>query len=264
MKMGLMDKLNNDANLTRSSQPMKQRKEDEGRGQLLLDSIEEHGVPDNVILLTENAYRRGGRQIGASLVGAVFGSMFFLLPIGLMIVSLFGDAFVLVPCLGIFGIPFFWFGSRLAGPAFQNLTNPDPPEDVVEMLWYDSRHRFLAGIEHTSDAETGQEYYPELSYGIYLKDGDEIAILYDTPSEGGMTNGDRRVCLWDPQSELESYVVLNLQWFGYYEEEEARERARFFARKLRLRFEHEENEITGWNMEVVNPGGGFLITRGSP
>ncbi len=262
--MGLMDKLNNDANLTRSSQPMKERKEDEGRGQRLLDSIEEHGVPDNVILLNENAYRRGGRQLGPSLMFAIFGSMFFLAPIGLMIMSLIGGAFILVPCLGIVGIPFFWFGSRMARPALQNLTNPEPPENVVDMLWYDSRHRFLAGIEHTSDAETGQEYYPELSYGIYLKDGDEIAILYDTPSEGGMTSGDRRVCLWDPQSELESYVVLNLQWFGYYEEEEARERARFFARKLRLRFEHEENEITGWNMEVVNPGGGFLITRGSP
>ena len=262
--MGLMDKINNDANLTRSSQPMKQRKEDEGRGQLLLDSIEEHGVPDNVILLTENAYRRGGRHLGPSLMFAIFGSMFFLAPIGLMIMSAIGGAFVLVPCLGIVGIPFFWFGSRLAGPALQNLTNPEPPEDVVDMLWYDSRHRFLAGIEHTSDAETGQEYYPELLHGIYLKDGDEIAILYDTPSEGGMTSGYRRVCLWDPQSELETYVVLDLEWFGYYEEEEARERARFFARKLQLRFEYEGDETTGWNMDVLNPSGGFFITRGRP
>ena len=260
--MGLMDKISADSTSTTPvARPSQERKVDEGRSQQLMDTIEESGVPNSVFLLTEDKNSRGGRQIGAIIVGGIFGSMFCLLPIGLMVVSVIGEAAMFVPCLGIIGIPFFWFGSRLAMPAFQNLTNPDPLEDVHTIHWFDERHRFIAVVEHTSDPETGQEFYPESLGGLYLKSSDEIAILYDPPSEGAMTPGNRRVCLWDPHSQEESFVLLNLEWFPYHNEEEARERARYFSRKLGLKFNLEANDMAEMNMDVINPEGKLMFIR---
>ena len=127
--MGLMDKLNNDANLTRSSQPMKERKEDEGRGQRLLDSIEEHGVPDNVILLNENAYRRGGRQLGPSLMFAIFGSMFFLAPIGLMMRRISNIIISQRSFMTVLKTHFQRWQCQLQ--KFETITNPDPEDQHV-------------------------------------------------------------------------------------------------------------------------------------
>ena len=260
--MGLMDKISTDSTSSKpSTRPSQERKIDEGRSQQLMDAIEESGVPNHVSVLSEDRSSRGGRQVGTAIGGMVFGSMFVILPIGLMIVSLIGGAAVLVPCLGVIGIPFFWFGARLAVPAYQNLTNPDPPEDVHTIHWFDERHRFIAVVEHTSDPETGQEFYPESLGGLYLKSSDEIAILYERPSEGSMTQGNRRVCLWDPHSQEESFVLLNLEWFAYGQEEQARERARFYSRKLGLKFNLEADDMAEMNMEVINPEGRLLFIR---
>ncbi len=76
-----------------------------------------------------------------------------------------------------------------------------------------------------------------------------------------MTQGNRRVCLWDPHSQEESFVLLNLEWFSYYEEEEARARARYYSRKLGLKFNLEVDDTAQYNMDVINPEGKLMFIR---
>ena len=251
--MGLLDKIAaGSLGPSLSRRPRKGRKVDEGRGQKLLDTIEEKGVPDGVTLVMENEITRGGRQIGYALMFLIFGSVFCAIPIVMIIGSALGGALFIVPCLMIFSIPFLWFGSRFVIAGFSNLFNPDPVEGVRTMHWFDKNHRFLAVIEHTTDPKTGQEFYPELLLGIYLKSTDEVAILYDPPSDGAVFYGDRRVCLWDPKSQEESFVILNLEWFEYGEEKMARKRARHFSLKLGLKFTLEINASGEKNWDVIN------------
>lgn len=260
--MGLMDKISGDSmSTTPVARPSQERKVDEGRSQQLMDAIEESGVPSNVILLTEKEFTRGGRQVGDSVGKLIFGTIFCAIPLFGIIGMAVGGALVFLPCLLIITIPFFWFGGRILQGSIQNLFYPEPLEDVHTIYWFDERHRFIAVVEHTSDPETGQEFYPESLGGLYLKSSDEIAILYDPPSEGAMTPGSRRVCLWDPHSQEESFVLLNLEWFSYYDEEEARDRARYYSRKLGLKFNLETDDTAEYNMDVINPEGGLMFIR---
>ena len=178
--MGLMNKIAAKSQKpSLSSRPSQKRKADEGRGQRLLDSIENNGVTDGVILVMEDEFTRGGRQILPALMFLIFGSVFCAIPLVVIIVPILGGALFLAPCMMIISIPFLWFGSRFLIGGFSNLFNPDPIEGVHTMHWFDKNHRFMAVIEHTSEPKTGVEFYPELLAGIYLKSTDEIAILYD-------------------------------------------------------------------------------------
>ena len=256
MMMGLLDRISTESQkVSFSRRPRKGRKVDEGRGQKLLDAIEEKSVPGGVILVMESEITRGGRQIGPALMFLIFGSVFCAIPLTAIIVPFFAEGsgtLIVVPCLMIFSIPFLWFGSRFVIVGSSNLFNPDPVEGVRTMHWFDKNHRFLAVIEHTTDPKTGQEFYPELLLGIYLKSTDEVAILYDPPSDGAVFYGDRRVCLWDPKSQEESFVILNLEWFEYGEEKMARKRARHFSLKLGLKFTLEINASGEKNWDVIN------------
>ena len=69
------------------------------------------------------------------------------------------------------------------------------------------------------------------------------------------------MCLSDPHSQEESFVLLNLEWFSYYDEEEARDRARYYSRKLGLKFNLETHEAAEYNMDVINPEGGLMFIR---
>lgn len=253
MMMGLLDRISTESQkASLSRRPRKGRKVDEGRGQKLLDAIEEKGVPDGVNLVMENEITRGGREIVPALMFLIFGSVFCAIPLIVIVIATIGGAIFIVPCLMIFCIPFLWFGSRFVIAGSSNLFNPDPVEDVRTTHWFDKNHRFLAVIEHTTDPKTGQEFYPELLLGIYLKSTDEIAILYDPPSDGAVFYGDRRVCLWDPKSQEESFVILNLEWFEYGEKKMARKRARYFSQKLGLKFNLEINASREKNWDVIN------------
>ncbi|MDC0556744.1 hypothetical protein OAO34_03050 [Candidatus Poseidoniaceae archaeon] len=252
MMMGLLDRISTESQkVSFSRRPRKGRKVDEGRGQKLLDAIEEKSVPGGVILVMESEITRGGRQIGPALMFLIFGSVFCAIPIVMIIGSALGGALFIVPCVMIICIPFLWFGSRFVIAGCSNLFNPEPVEGVCTMHWFDKNHRFLAVIEHTTDPKTGQEFYPELLLGIYLKSTDEVAILYDPPSDGAVFYGDRRVCLWDPKSQEESFVILNLEWFEYGEEKMARKRARHFSLKLGLKFTLEINASGEKNWDVI-------------
>ena len=256
--MGLMNKIAAKSQKpSLSSRPSQKRKADEGRGQRLLDSIENNGVTDGVILVMEDEFTRGGRKILPALMFLIFGSVFCAIPLVVIIVPILGGALFLAPCMMIISIPFLWFGSRFLIGGFSNLFNPDPIEGVHTMHWFDKNHRFMAVIEHTSEPKTGVEFYPELLAGIYLKSTDEIAILYDPPSDGAVFYGNRRVCLWDPKSQEESSVILNLEWFEYGEEKMARKRAMDVSRKLGLKFNLEINvqhTVAEWRINKKTPG----------
>ena len=256
MMMGLLDKIAaGTLGPSLSRRPRKGRKVDEGRGQKILDAIEEKGVLDGVILVMENEITRGGRQLGYALMYLIFGSVFCAIPLIAIIMPFLAEGsgtLTVVPCFMIFSIPFLWFGSRFVIAGFSTLFKPDPVEGVLTMHWFDKNHGFLAVIEHTTDPKTGQDFYPELLLGIYLKSTDEIAILYDPPSDGAVFYGDRRVCLWDPKSQEESFVILNLEWFEYGEEKMARKRARHFSRELGLKFNIEINASGEKNWDVIN------------
>lgn len=260
--MGLMDKIAAESlEPSRSIRPSQERKVDEGRGQKLLDAIEENGVPNGVVLILEDEFTRGGRELGPSIIFLIFGSVFCAIPLVGIVVFAVGGAIIMVPCMLVVSTPFIWFGGRFVIASSKNLFNPDPVENVHTMHWFDGNHRFMAVIEHTSDAETGQEFYPELLLGVYLKSTDEVAVLYDPPSDGAVFYGNRRVCLWDPNSQEESFVITNLEWFEFGEEEEARERARDLSRKLGLKFNLEINASGEMNWDVINPDGKFMVYR---
>ncbi|RJU93052.1 MAG: hypothetical protein DWC01_00735 [Candidatus Poseidoniales archaeon] len=67
--------------------------------------------------------------------------------------------------------------------------------------------------------------------------------------------------MWDPNSQEESFVITNLEWFEFGEEEEARERARDLSRKLGLKFNLEIDASGEMNWDVINPDGKFMVYR---
>lgn len=256
-----MDKISADSTSTTPvARPSQERKVDEGRSQQLMDAIEESGVPSNVILLTEKEFTRGGRQVGVSVGMLIFGTVFCAIPLVGIIGMAVGGALVFLPCLLIITIPFFWFGGRILQGSIQNLFYPDPLGMSTPSIGLMSAIASLRWWNTRPTQKRDRNSIPS-RWAASISNHRTKSPFFTTPSEGAMTPGRRRVCLSDPHSQEESFVLLNLEWFSYYHEEEARDRARYYSRKLGLKFNLETHDAAEYNMDVINPEGGLMFIR---
>jgi len=258
--MGLLEKVNMKS-LTDGS--FTERKHDDGHGERLLETIENDSQPSSVILIHEHKFSRGGKSLGA-IIPLVFGGFFILFPLGIALFALITEP-VIGLCFGIFTIPFFLFGGTMVKRPIDMFLNPQPKEEVVQKYWFDKNKNFIAIIEEIYDVEEDEEYAPELLNAFYLAKTDEIKVLTDPPSDGAMTPGSSRICIWDPNSGEETYIVMNLEWFSWSERKSACDKAKEYSKMMRVQFTGVGDKSEAWNIHVANPDGKiFLFTSGGP
>jgi len=258
--MGLLEKVNSGSS---TDGGFTERKHDDGLGERLLEAIENESQPSSVMLIREHQFSRGGTTWSA-IIPLVFGGFFILFAVGIALVALIAFPPIGL-CFVIFSIPFIWFGNRQMKGPIEMFFNPQPEEEVVQKYWFDKNHNFIVIIEETYDVEEDEEYAPELLKAFYLAKTDEIKVLYDPPSDGAMTQGSSRICIWDPNSDEVTYIVINLEWFAWSERKAANNKAKEYSKMMRIPFTGEEREIAAWNMKVANPDGKiFFTTSGDP
>ncbi|MBT7980026.1 MAG: hypothetical protein HN684_02545 [Euryarchaeota archaeon] len=258
--MGLLEKVNLESS---TESIFTVRKHDDGLGERLLETIENESQPSSVILIREHKFNRGGRSPSA-IVPLVFGGLFIIFPLGIALFALITEP-VAGLCFGVFTIPFLFFGGKMVQGPIDMFLNPQPEEEVVQKYWFDRNNKFIAIIEEIYDVEEEEEYAPEILKAFYLAKTDEIKVLYDPPSDGAVTPGSSRKCIWDSNSGEETYIVMNLEWFSWSERKIAIDKAKEYSKMMRVQFTGEGNESGAWNMDVANPDGNmFFITRGGP
>ena len=240
-----------------------ERKHNDGHGERLLETIENDSQPSSVILIHEHKFSRGGKSLGA-IIPLVFGGLFIIFPLGIALFMLITEP-VAGLCFGVFTIPFLFFGGMMVQGPIDMFLNPQPEEEVVQKYWFDRNNKFIAIIEGKYDIRENEEYAPELLNAFYLAKTDEIKVLTDPPSEGAMTPGSSRICIWDPNSGEETYIVMNLEWFSWSERKSACDKAKEYSKIMRIQFTGVGDKSEAWNMDVANPDGKFFfVTRGDP
>lgn len=258
--MGLLEKVNLESS---TESVFTVRKHDDGLGERLLETIENESQPSSVILIREHKFNRGGRSPSA-IVPLVFGGLFIIFPLGIALFALITEP-VIGLCFGVFTIPFLFFGGKMVQGPIDMFLNPQPEEEVVQKYWFDRKNKFIVIIEEIYDVEEEEGYAPEILKAFYLAKTDEIKVLYDPPSDGAMTQGSSRICIWDSNSGEETYIVMNLEWFSWSERKVANDKAKEYSKMMSVRFTGEDDESKAWNMNVANPDGKmFFVTRGGP
>ena len=240
-----------------------ERKHNDGYGERLLETIGNDSQSSNVILIHEHKFSRGGKSLG-EIIPLVFGVLFLLFPLGIALFALITYPPIGL-CFGIFAIPFVLFGGAMVKGPIDTFFNPQPEEEVVQKYWFDKRKNFVAIIQEIYDVVEDEEYAPKLLKSFYLAKTDEIKVLTEPPSEGAMTPGSSRICIWDPNSREETYIVTNLEWFSWSERKVACEKAKEYSKIMRIQFTGVGDKSEAWNMDVANPDGKFFfVTRGGP
>ena len=258
--MGLLEKVNLESS---TESIFTVRKHDDGLGERLLETIENESQPSSVILMREHKFNRGGRSPSA-IVPLIFGGLFIIFPLGIALFALITEP-VIGLCFGVFTIPFLFFGGKMVQGPIDMFLNPQPEEEVVQKYWFDRNNKFIVIIEEIYDVEEEEGYAPEILKAFYLAKTDEIKVLYDPPSDGAVTPGSSRICIWDSNSGEETYIVMNLEWFSWSERKVANDKAKEYSKMMSVRFTGEDDESKAWNMNVANPDGKmFFVTRGGP
>ena len=246
--MGLMDKIGDGATLTKRASSLRMQhtsEEVEAHGKALMDSIEQNGPPNGVILIHENNYQQGGRDFTA-IFWMVLGGMFFFVPLGIFLMifgglmgggEIVGIGWICIPLMFLLLIPAGRLGWGIMSGSAQVLFMPEPVEQVERKLWYDQAHRYLCAIKHIMDKETGEEYYPELASAVFVEITDVISVNVERPSDGAVSFGSQTVVLHDPTNDDPwASTLMRFQRFEYGEDTASEELGQKIARTMDLKF----------------------------
>ena len=245
--MGLMDQIGGSVSSTKRASSLRMQhtpEEVEAHGKALMDSIEQNGPPNGVILIHENNYQQGGRDFTA-IFWMVVGGMFFFVPLGIFLMifgglmgggEIVGIGWICIPLMFLLLIPAGRLGWGIMSGSAQVLFMPEPIEHVVRKVWYDPNHRYLAVLKHLTDEETGVEYYPEFAHGVFVETTDVVSVQVTEPSDGAVTFGSRTVVLLDPTEDPWAPSLCSFQRFEYGEHQASDELGRTIARTMNLNF----------------------------
>lgn len=194
MKMGLMDKLNSVDHSSPNHADEKHLDDILDRAESLMAAIEAEGAPSGVHLAYELEYQRGGRNIVESGFWGLLGLMFIGVPLGMIVMMLLAFlsnpsgatplGLICLPLLGVGAFALLSVGKDTITEPFQNLTDPDPVEHVVERTWLDPGNRFVAVYLHATDEESGIELEPEIVSAFFVGENSYVSVGTQHPHGG--------------------------------------------------------------------------------
>lgn len=208
----------------------------------LMEAIEADGAPPGVVLAHEEEYQRGGRNYIESGFWGLLGLMFIGVPLGM--VAMFLLAFlanpsgitplglVCLPLLLVLAVGLIWLGKEIVSEPFENLTDPDPVEHVVERTWLDPVNRLIAVFLHATDDESGVEYAPEISTAFFVGDNSKVEV-YSVAPHGGADSV-------TPGYENVHIIGINTSYsiqFAYGRREEADDLGKLISETMQIRLQ---------------------------
>lgn len=231
--MGLMDRLESGELELKDHAEEKRLDEILDRATTLMNAIEADGPPAGVVLGHELEYQRGGRNYLESGFWGLLGLMFIGIPLGMIAMFLFAflsnpsgitpAGLICLPLLLVLVVGLIRLGQEIVSEPFQNLTDPDPVEQVVERTWLDPTNRFIAVFLHATDEATGTRHAPEISTAFFVEKYGSVSVwtYHGHAGADSVTPGYEMVVIQgDPSGESSSDVSHRIE-FPYGQREEA-------------------------------------------
>lgn len=192
--MGLLDKLERGEIGSTNHSEVKALDEILDRAELLMEAIHADGPPSGVTLGFELEYQRGGRHFVESGFFGLLGLMFIGVPlamVGMMVLALLSNpsgatplGLICLPLLFVVAIGLMSLGKDIVSEPFQNLSDPDPVEHVVEQTWLDPVNRFIAVFLNATEEESGEQQPPELVTAFYVDGNSHVTVGTKQPHGG--------------------------------------------------------------------------------
>lgn len=242
--MGLMERIEwaNDDSARRAAEAMLDQILD--LAESLMETIEADGAPPGVVLAHEVEYQRGGRNFVESGFWGLLGLMFIGIPLGMIAMFLLAflanpsgitpAGLICLPLLLVLVVGLVWMGQSIVSEPFQNLTDPDPVEQVVERTWLDPANRLIAVFLHVTDDESGVEYAPEISTAFFVGDNSKVEV-YSIEPHGGADSV-------TPGSEVVNIVGIRTSHsirFAYGRREKADDLGKLISETMQIRLNSE-------------------------
>ena len=207
---------------------------DNSEGDILMQQVIEGKGNSGAKLLTQTIYQQGGRNWKSSILSIFFGSL--ILTVIIWAFEEFNDEAI------ILFIVFLIAGTGLLSSGIQNLLFPNNLEQVSYSIWFHQKRSLIVVIKEITDVKNTFHHEPALISSVHLFRNYTVRIGIDPPSEAHMSEGCRRICLWDESSLSRRRVVLNLKFFEWNKKEDAERAAHSYAKTLGISFDGEYQE----------------------
>lgn len=207
---------------------------DNSEGDILMQQVIEGKGNSGASLLTQTIYQQGGRN-WKSLILSIFIGTLILTVIIWAFEEFTDEAIIIFFVLLIAGISLLISG-------IQNLIFPDNLEQVSYSIWFHKKRSLIVVIKEITDIKNTFHHEPALISSVHLFRNYTVRIGISPPSEAHMSEGCRRICLWDESSLSRKRVVLNLKFFEWNKKEDAERAAHSYAKTLGISFDGEYQE----------------------